>query len=109
MMILDSIAKSGTPGESTNSIKWKKNILSQEANSTFLILDNKKNLRMETDNNTLKSLSEELYYDDRLTELEKCVVLLQMFTFVGNDEYDENIKYYQGACNRSEAEEFFKI
>ena len=44
----------------------------------------------------------------RLNELEKCVVLLQMFTFVGNDEYDENIKYYQENCNRSEAEEFLK-
>ena len=66
-----------------------------KSNSTYLILDNKKNLRMETDNNTLNLLSEELYYDDRLTELEKCVVLLQMFTFVGNDIYDENIKNYQ--------------
>ena len=63
---------------------------------------------METDNNTLKSLSEELYYDERLTEIEKCVVLLQMFTFVGNDEYDENIKYYQGNCNRTESEQFIK-
>ena len=108
MIFWSQFAKSGTPGESTNSVKWKKNILSQEANSTYLILDNKKNLRMETDNNTLKSLSEELYYDDRLTELEKCVILLQMFTFVGNDEYDENIKYYQGTCSRSEAEEFLK-
>ena len=83
-------------------------MLSQEANSAYLILDNKKNLRMELDNNTLKSLSEELYYDDRLTEIEKCVVLLQMFTFVGNDEYDDHIKYYQGTCNRTKSEEFIK-
>ena len=108
MTFWSQFAKSGTPGESTNSVEWKKNILSQEVNSTYLILDNKKNLRMETDNNTLKSLSEELYYDDRLTELEKCIVLLQMFTYVGNDEYDENIKHYQGACDRSRAETFLK-
>jgi len=81
---------------------------SEESNSTYLILDNKKNLRMDDDNNTLKSLSEELFYDDRLTELEKCVVLLQMFTFVGNDEYDDNIKNYPGSCNRSDAEQFLK-
>ena len=91
MIFWTQFAKSGTPGESTNSIEWKKNMLSQETNSSYLILDNKKNLRMEADNNTLKSLSEELYYDDRLTEIEKCVVLLQMFTFVGNDEYDDHI------------------
>ena len=30
--------------------------------------------------------------------LEKCVILLQMFTFVGDDIYDENIKYYPGNC-----------
>ena len=105
MIFWTQFAKSGTPGESTNSIEWKKNMLSQEANSAYLILDNKKNLRMELDNNTLKSLSEELYYDDRLTEIEKCVVLLQMFTFVGNDDH---IKYYQGTCNRTKSEEFIK-
>lgn len=108
MIFWTQFAKSGTPGESTNSIEWKKNMLSQETNSSYLILDNKKNLRMEADNNTLKSLSEELYYDDRLTEIEKCVVLLQMFTFVGNDEYDDHIKYYQGTCNRTKSEQFIK-
>ena len=108
MMFWTEFAKSGSPGESTNSIEWEKNMQSQEFNSAYLILDNKKNLRMEFDNNTLKSLSEELYHDDRLTELEKCVVLLQMFTFVGNDEYDENIENYQGTCDRSESEKFLK-
>tara|TARA_B100000614_G_scaffold218990_1_gene204996 strand:- start:1223 stop:2971 length:1749 start_codon:yes stop_codon:yes gene_type:complete len=108
MIFWSNFAKSGIPGESTNSIIWKKNMPSEESNSTYLILDNKKNLRMDDDNNTLKSLSEELFYDDRLTELEKCVVLLQMFTFVGNDEYDDNIKNYPGSCNRSDAEQFLK-
>ena len=44
--------------------------------------------------------------DERVNELEKCVILLQMFTFVGNDIYDENINYYPGRCNRSDAENF---
>ena len=34
------------------------------------------------------------------------MILLQMFTFVGDDLYDENIKYYPGSCERSEAENF---
>ena len=29
-----------------------------------------------------------------------------MFTFVGDDIYDENIKNYPGECNRSESENF---
>jgi hypothetical protein len=29
-----------------------------------------------------------------------------MFTFVGNDLYDENIKNYPGKCDRSNAEKF---
>ena len=70
MIFWTQFAKSGTPGESTNSIEWKKYVISR-TNSSYLILDNK-NLRMEADNNTLKSLSEELYYDDRLTELKMC-------------------------------------
>ena len=58
----------------------------------------------------MKSLSEDFYFktDDRLNELEKCVVLLQMFTFVGNDEYDDHIKYYKGQCNRTKSEQFIK-
>jgi hypothetical protein len=31
-----------------------------------------------------------------------------MFTFVGNDLYDENIKNYPGKCDRSNAEKFLK-
>ena len=67
---------------------------------------NKKNLRIEQDNKTFKTLTKELYGDTRVNELEKCVILLQMFTFVGDDLYDENIDNYPGECNRSESENF---
>ena len=53
-----------------------------------------------------KSLSEKIYIDERLSELEKCVVLYQMFTYVGNDMYDENIKNYPGKCDRKASENF---
>ena len=29
-----------------------------------------------------------------------------MFTFVGNDLYDDNIKHYPGICDRAESENF---
>ena len=51
-----------------------------------MIIDNKKNLKIKSEYNlTFKSLANELYKDERLNDLEKCVILLQMFTFVGND------------------------
>tara|TARA_Y100000768_G_scaffold380151_1_gene356856 strand:+ start:644 stop:2377 length:1734 start_codon:yes stop_codon:yes gene_type:complete len=98
-----NFAKTGSPGTSTNSIKWEKNI-----NNSYLVLDKKKNLRMQESSATFRSLSEELFNDQRVNDLEKCVILLQMFTFVGDDIYDENIKNYRGNCNRNEAEQFIK-
>ena len=71
-----------------------------------MIIDNRQNLKMKSSKNTFKSLAEELYQDNRVSELEKCVILLQMFTFVGNDLYDENIKHYPGKCNRADSENF---
>ena len=73
-----------------------------------MVLDNKKNLRMSTEMSSLENLTKELFYDERLNELEKCVVLYQMFTFVGNDLYDENITNYQGKCDRKISEKFIK-
>ena len=55
---------------------------------------------------SFKSLAKELFEDSRVNELEKCVILLKMFTFVGNYLYDENIKHYPGNCDRSKSENF---
>ena len=63
---------------------------------------------MNNDKKTFESLSKELYNDERVNNLEKCVILLQMFTFVGNDLYDENIKNYQGKCDRKNSEKFIR-
>ena len=79
---------------------------SEAYNPNYLILDKKDNLKMSKGSLSFKMLSEELYMDNRVNELEKCVILLQMFTFVGDDIYDENIKDYPGKCNRKEAEDF---
>ena len=101
-----NFAKRGEPGQSTNSVKWNSLVKNDQLNSSFIILDNKDNLRIEIENKTFQSLTKELYSDNRVTELEKCVILLQMFTFVGDDLYDENINYYPGECDRSESERF---
>ena len=107
MLFWSNFAKNGNPGMSTNSVLWN-SYLSNDNFHSYLILDNKKNLNMKSEKITFSYLSSQLEKDTRLTELEKCVVLLQMYTFVGNDIYDENIKNYKNDCNRNESEKFLK-
>ncbi len=107
IMFWTNFAKYGSPGSSTNSIEWEL-YNSDSTNSQFLILDEKNNLKMSSLSNSFKSLSEELFTDTRVNEIEKCVILLQMFTFVGDDLYDQNIKHYPGECDRSVSEEFIR-
>ena len=107
MLFWTNFAKTGSPGKSTNSVLWDQYI-SDEINSRYLILDNKNNLVMSSDQLSFKNLTEELILDDRVNSLEKCVILLQMFTFVGNDLYDDNINNYPGECSRKDAEQFLR-
>jgi len=103
-----NFAKTGEPGISSNKQEWIKYDGLNEMNSNFMVLDNKKNLKMDKDQNSFKSLVNDLYYEKDITDLEKCVVLLQMLTFVGDDLYDDYANYYPGVCNRSDAENFLR-
>ena len=105
MKFWSNFAKYGKPGYSTNNIKWELYNF-DENNISYIVLDKRKNLKMSSDNLTFKQLSQEVFLDERLSELEKCVVLYQMFTYVGNDIYDENIKEYPGQCDRNASENF---
>ena len=106
MKFWTNFAKYGKPGKSSNKIEWTPYELNTDKESSFMILDNKRNLKMRSDYISYKTLSEELYLDKRLNEEEKCVIALQMFTFVGNDLYNENIKNYPGVCDRNSSEQF---
>jgi hypothetical protein len=103
-----NFAKTGKPGTSSNGKKWIKYNGLNETNSDFMVLDNRKNLKMSKDQNSFKSLINDLYYEKDITDLEKCVVFLQMLTFVGDDLYDDYISYYPGKCIRSDAENFLR-
>ena len=73
--------------------------------SNFMVLDRRSNLGMWSDNFSFSSLVADLYKEDALTELEKCVVLLQMLTYVGDDlyeKYNQNIR----VSEREESEKF---
>ncbi len=100
-----NFAKHGSPGNSTNSINWEP-YNAESTSPEFIIIDEKDNLKMSNIKNSFKSLSEELYFDTRVNDMEKCVILLQMFTFVGDDLYDQNINHYPGKCDRLESENF---
>jgi para-nitrobenzyl esterase len=104
-----NFAKNGKPGISSNKQEWSKYDGLNETDSSFMVLDNKRNLKMDKDNNSFKSLVKNLYNEEDITDLEKCVVLLQMLTFVGDDLYDDYISFYPGQCNRKDSEEFLKV
>lgn len=107
MKFWSNFAKTGIPGYSTNSIKWEP-YLSDENDNKFLIIDKKRFLRMESDSLSLGSLSAKLYKDNRVDEIEKCVILLQMYTFVGDDQYSKSYEQYPGKCDRKTSETFLK-
>ena len=106
MRFWSNFAKYGEPGASTNNVNWEPYNFDDNNYSKYIVIDKKKNLKMSSDNITFKSLSKKIHTDGRLSELEKCVVLYQMFTYVGNDMYDENIKNYPGKCDREASENF---
>ena len=106
MKFWSNFAKYGEPGYSTNNINWDTYNFSDNNSSSYIILDKRKNLKMASDNITFKKLSKDIYTDDRLSDSEKCVVLYQMFTYVGSDEYSDKVKDYPGNCDRKASEEF---
>ena len=106
MKFWTNFAKTGKPGISSNGVEWLKYDGTSDKKSNFIILDRRKNLKMSSDNTSFSSLVSDLYKENALTSLEKCVVLLQMLTYVGDDIYDEYDDEYPGSCSREESEQF---
>ena len=63
---------------------------------------------MNEDEFSFSSLIRDLYKENALTDIEKCVVLLQMLTYVGNDLYEEYVDDFPGKCERNKSEQFLK-
>ena len=53
-----------------------------------------------------RELVEYLNYDARVNDLERCVILYQMGTFVGNDIFDKIKKFSNFDCDRKDARNF---
>ena len=107
MKFWSDFAKNGKPGSSSNGIEWDSYNYMQNSKN-FMILDNKRNMKMEHSQTTYRSLVEELISDSRVNELERCVILYQMGTFVGNDIFDDISQYANFSCKRSEAKKFLE-
>jgi para-nitrobenzyl esterase len=106
MQFWTNFAKTGVPGTSSNGIEWQRYKSASNKKSNFMVLDRRSSLGMQSDNISFSSLIADLYKEDSLTELEKCVVLLQMLTYVGDDLYEKYISEYSGICKREESEKF---
>ena len=107
MKFWSNFAKEGKPGKSTNGIEWSL-YDHTKGSKRFMILDNKPNMKIESSNTTYKTLVEELNNDNRVSELERCVILYQMGTFVGNDILDEISKYANFSCTRGDSKKFLE-
>ena len=108
MKFWTNFAKTGKPGVSSNDVEWKKYDGFKNTPSHFMIIDKRRDLKMQYDNLSFSSLIQDLYKEDALSNLEKCVVLLQVLTYVGDDLYDEYVDEYPGNCSRSQSEQFLK-
>jgi para-nitrobenzyl esterase len=107
MMFWSNFAKNGAPGTSSNGIEWLPYSNLKESKK-FLILDNKKSMRLSNLFVTYKLLVEQLNNDIRVNELERCVILYQMGTFVGNDIFNDIKKYASFECKRKDARDFLE-
>ena len=107
MLFWSNFAKDGKPGVSSNGINWDLYNHS-EGYKNFMILDNKKNMKVVNSTTTYKSLVEELNLDTRVSELERCVILYQMGTFVGNDILNDISKYADFSCKREDSRKFLE-
>ena len=99
-----NFAKNGEPGFSSNNIKWE-NYLDDKK---FIVLDNKKNLKLKKLNTSFATLVNELAIDKRLTSKEKCVLLYQLGVLIGNDIYADLEKLYPYECDIKESIKFLK-
>jgi para-nitrobenzyl esterase len=106
MLFWSNFAKEGRPGSSSNGVNWDPYDHYKKDTKNFMILDNKRNMKIVSSDITYKKLVEELNIDTRVNEIERCVILYQMGTFVGNDILDDISKYANFTCIREDAKRF---
>ena len=105
MRFWTNFAKFGEPGKSSNKIKWEKYSPDKQS---FMVLDKKRNMKAIEITSSYKTLIEELNEDQRVNNVEKCVILYQMSSLVGNDIFNKLIKDATFPCKKSNAIKFLE-
>ena len=65
-------------------------------------------MKVESKVPSFKTLVKELAVDNRVNELEKCIVLFQMGTYVGLDIYSDLEAMYPNQCNVNKSIKFLQ-
>ncbi len=99
-----NFAKTGIPGISSSNKEWKSFINNNE--KSIMILDKRSDMRMSKFNKDINSLITELELSSVINSREKCALLFQITTFVGEDIFDDYQDRLDSGCTRYLAREF---
>jgi len=94
-------AKNGSPGESSNGILWNK--YNPNNGKVILNIDEKKDLRIDNLNLSMKALVSEILLSDVIDNEEKCILLYETTNYVGDNSFDEFVKDVNFNCSRKKA------
>ena len=98
-------AKNGYPGSSSNKKNWTP-YFDNNGNKSIMILDKRSNLGITNFNKNLDSLITELELSSVINPREKCALLFQITTFVGEDIFDNYQDRLNGKCTKILAKAF---
>ncbi len=104
MKFWSNFAKNGSPGISTNNIEWRPFFDNKE--QSIIILDKRSDIKMMKYDKDLNSLITELELTSVIDDIEKCALLFQITTFVGEDIFDDYQNRLNGKCSRELARKF---
>ena len=105
MMSFGLILQEQARWKSSNGVSWDKYA---KSSNNFIILDKKKNLKIENNIKSFDELLDELSLDNRVNALEKCVILYQMGSLIGNDIYNNLESKFSLNCNKENSKDFLK-
>ena len=98
-------AKNGYPGTSSNNKDWIPYI-DENGDKSIMILDKRSNLGITNFNKNLDSLITELELSSVINSREKCALLFQVTTFVGEDVFNDYQDRLDGKCTKNLAKAF---
>ena len=98
-------AKNGYPGTSSNNKDWIPYI-DENGDKSIMILDKRSNLGITNFNKNLDSLITELELSSVINSREKCALLFQVTTFVGEDIFNDYQDRLDGKCTKNLAKAF---